>query len=305
MNIIILLTPWLLFIALVLTAYCIFKKKKWGTIIMIFVIIVVNWCFRIFPISFTSDTSDVNKYTFKVLTFNINGVRHDSLSIKNVAKLITDVDADIVFVVEDFYNTLLTLHGKLSETYPYINDGYRKSGHYLYSKTPIGTSKRLEDDSHSYMYHYCVGIAKDSVQILGCHLVSNNYMADKSNIHPDSINGIKTLTEYIRNLNRASKIREQEVMTLLGEQSSGDKSIILGDFNDICGSAPLNKIERAGFTDAWWKGGNGYGATIHHPLLYRIDHIFYNKGLKLKSIKKVDSQGLSDHDALVAEFWME
>ncbi len=53
------------------------------------------------------------------------------------------------------------------------------------------------------------------------------------------------------------------------------------------------------------KGGNGYGATFHHPLPYRIDHIFYNEGLKLKSIRKVDSQGLSDHDALVAEFWVE
>lgn len=269
---------------------------------MIFVVIIVNWCLRIFPISFTSGES---KDTFKVLTFNINGARHDSLSIKNVAEFITEVDADVILVVEDFYNTLLTMHGKLSETYPYINDGYRKSGHYLYSKTPIGTSKRFEDDSHSYMYHYCVEFAKDSVRILGCHLVSNNYRVDKSNIHPDSINGIKTFTEYICNLNRASKIREQEVMTLLGEQSSGAKSIILGDFNDISGSAPLNKIERAGFTDAWWKGGNGYGATIHHPLPYRRDYILYNDGLKLKSIRKVDSQGLSDHDALVAEFWAE
>lgn len=80
--------------------------------------------------------------------------------------------------------------------------------------------------------------------------------------------------------------------------------LIYAGFNGISGSAPLNKVDRVGFKDVWWKGGNGYGATIYHPLPYRIDHIFYNDGLKLKSIRKVDSQGLSNHGALVAEFWV-
>ena len=50
------------------------------------------------------------------------------------------------------------------------------------------------------------------------------------------------------------------------------------------------------------KGGFGYGATIHHPLPYRIDHILYGAGLKLKGIKKRDTRDISDHDALVAVF---
>ena len=46
----------------------------------------------------------------------------------------------------------------------------------------------------------------------------------------------------------------------------------------------------------------GYGATIQYLLPYRIDHIMYNDKLTLNSIKKIDAKGLSDHDALVAEF---
>lgn len=34
--------------------------------------------------------------------------------------------------------------------------------------------------------------------------------------------------------------------------------------------------------------------------LIGFDHVMY-KGLKLKSIKKINADGLSDHDALVAE----
>ena len=44
-------------------------------------------------------------------------------------------------------------------------------------------------------------------------------------------------------------------------------------------------------------------AQLHYPLPYRIDHIMYNDRLRLKSIKKIDAEGLSDHDVLVAEFY--
>ena len=76
----------------------------------------------------------------------------------------------------------------------------------------------------------------------------------------------------------------------------------MGDFNDVCGSPTLNVMKEAGFKDAWWEAGFGYGATIHNPLPYRIDHILYNDMLKLKSIKKIDADKLSDHDALIGWF---
>ena len=71
---------------------------------------------------------------------------------------------------------------------------------------------------------------------------------------------------------------------------------------DVGGSPALRAFKAAGFQDAWWKGGMGYGATIQYLLPYRIDHIMYNDKLTLKSIRKIDAKGLSDHDALVAEF---
>ncbi len=72
--------------------------------------------------------------------------------------------------------------------------------------------------------------------------------------------------------------------------------------NDVCGAPSMRKFKLAGFKDAWSVGGFGYGATIHHLLPYRIDHILYNDGLRLKGIKRIKSRALSDHDALVAVF---
>ena len=76
----------------------------------------------------------------------------------------------------------------------------------------------------------------------------------------------------------------------------------MGDLNDVGGSPTVKVLEDAGLSDAWWKGGFGYGATIHRPLPYRIDHIMYSDRVKLLHIEVVDSEGLSDHNALYAEF---
>ena len=76
----------------------------------------------------------------------------------------------------------------------------------------------------------------------------------------------------------------------------------MGDFNDVGGSGCIRQLESIGLKDAWWEGGIGYGATIHHPLPYRIDHILYSGGLELRKVKVINSDSMSDHDALYAEF---
>ena len=77
--------------------------------------------------------------------------------------------------------------------------------------------------------------------------------------------------------------------------------LVMGDFNDVGGSSAIKLLEKAGLKDAWWEGGFGYGATIHKPLSYRIDHIMYSSGLKLRKVEVASSEDLSDHDALYAE----
>ena len=106
---------------------------------------------------------------------------------------------------------------------------------------------------------------------------------------------------YLDNYKAASEIRREQA-ELIVRDLTDDPCIVMGDMNDVCGSPCMRVFEKAGLKDAWWESGFGYGATIHEPLPYRIDHLMYGNGLKLKGIEKVCSKGLSDHDALVAEF---
>lgn len=297
----ILFAPWLLLLALIPTIYCLVKRKWMISVILIALMLWGNWYCRLLPVSLTTHSDEGS--TIKVLTFNINGSQQDSISLKGISQVILEEDADIVFVVEDFLRNVVKTQEEITERYPYNSEPFFKAGHYLLSKMPITSAEKFAEES--FLYKFTVVAGSDSLHLYGCHLASNNYTESNRSMHPDSVKSVNGMLQYLQNVSRASCKREQEAELLLSIIKPNEKNIILGDFNDISGSAPLNKIERAGFTDAWWKGGIGYGATIHHPLPYRIDHIFYNDGLKLKSIRKVDSQGLSDHDALVAEFLVE
>lgn len=299
----VLFSPWILQLILVVAIVCLFRRKWKQAALLVALAFVVNWCFRLIPLSVLNNRK---AESIRVMIFNIDGSRQDSLSIKSIAQVILHENADFVFVGEDFQNIVRELQNELTDVYPYTTNKFRGSAHYLYSKTPIGTYERLGTDMTSYLFHYTISCGSDSLHFYGCHLASNNYTEQNDYVHPDSLTESNEVIQYLKDISNASGRRSKEVDVLLDAvKYNHGNAIILGDFNDISGSVPLNKIERAGFTDAWWKGGNGYGTTIHHPLPYRIDHIFYNEGLKLKSIRKVDSHGLSDHDALVAEFWVE
>ena len=298
---IILFAPWLLLLALIPTIYCLLNRKWVFSAFLIALLLWGSWYCRLVPVSLTPQGESAS--TIKVLTFNINGSQQDSISLKGITQIILQEDADVVFVAEDFLRKVVKTQEEITERYPYSSEPFFKVGHYLLSKKPIISAEKFGEES--FLYKFSVVAGSDSLHLYGCHLASNNYTESNRSLHPDSVKSVNGMLQYLQNVSRASSKREQEAELLLSSIKPNEKNIILGDFNDISGSAPLNKIERAGFTDAWWIGGFGYGATIHHPLPYRIDHIFYNDGLKLKSIRKVDSQGLSDHDALVAEFWVE
>lgn len=299
----ILFIPWILLLGILVILLCCLCRKWKVAILLTLLIITANWYFRLIPLSALNNQK---AESVRVMTFNIDGSRQDSLSIKRIARIILHENADFVFIGEDFQNIVRELQNELTDVYPYTTNKFRGSAHYLYSKTPIGTYERLGTDMTSYLFHYTISCGNDSLHFYGCHLASNNYTEQNDYVHPDSLTESNEVIQYLKDISNASGRRSKEVDVLLDAvKYNQGNAIILGDFNDISGSAPLNKIECAGFTDAWWKGGNGYGATIHHPLPYRIDHIFYNEGLKLKSIRKVDSHGVSDHDALVAEFWVE
>lgn len=298
--------PFIILILLIGYAFAFYKRRYLIGLIVIAACLLLNYYAKVFAFNFF-ELSDSNKIGVKVMALNINGSElNDENELDNLFNLIVRQKADVIFLMEDFEPIGGKLNKLLKSHYPFSSYEQKLDcgGHYFYSKYPLGEVDHIDIQSNrfSYCFHCKMAYGQDSISIFGCHLASNNYKLYTPSIRPEDINGISSFGEYLKNIESATKQRMEEVVGITRHPHFNKLSIVLGDFNDVSGSKPLRALEKSGLKDAWWEKGLGYGATVSHPLPFRIDHIMYREGLKLKSIKKIDSQDLSDHDALLATF---
>ena len=295
--------PWFLLSILIFSIIS-FLRKKWkiGIFLLIFCFII-NCYTECLPIRVFANSEKINGRCIKVMCFNINGATSDSNDrVPEIINIITHNTPDLIFIAE-FPSDEQYLDSVLRVDYPYSSRGYGHS-HYFYSKYPLGKQDKLKEGENGVGVYKCtMEIDSISYVLYGCHFTSNNYTKDRQYHTPDSIVTHKDLLKYLADIRRAYKARSRESDFLVGDfKDNNNITIVLGDFNDVGGSYTIRNIESVGYKDAWWEGGCGYGATIHSPVPYRIDHILYSGGVKLKSIKVIDSNGISDHDALCAMF---
>lgn len=307
----ILFLPWLLGLLLIMAVVAAVKRwwKTFGTLLLVLVLLNV-WGEVISFGAFRVRRSPQRSYSgLKVLAWNIHGGDGDTLRYKAIANKILAEDADVVYVAECFMETSAIMDELLRERYPYSS--YSKDrmmihyGHHIFSKLPIIYSDVIEvEGGNERIMSSSIDVNEIKLDVYGCHLSSNNYIeTELGQQDVEKISGGRSLWNYMKGIETASKQRTLEAETIVDSVAvRGRRSLIVGDMNDIWGSRPLRVFKRAGFKDAWAEAGFGYGATIHKPLPYRIDHIFFRSGMKLLEIKKVSANGLSDHDALVVKF---
>lgn len=242
------------------------------------------------------------EHSFKVLTWNIHGSsRVDILTQKEIANLILKEDADFIQLNEFTIDSCLVIDSFLRKHYLYREEVNAKGlpGDIFYSRRPLSESGIFNADFPNAIYSkLCLN--KDSLYILGCHLVGNNSEGQIEINDADSLRRVKTFWEHYRNAQE--KRKENAHFLKKAVQESALAMIVMGDMNDFNHSAPMDSLRDAGMKNAWWEGGFGYGETYHEGWLrLRIDHIYYNDKLKLKDVKVIDTD-LSDHNILVACF---
>ena len=295
--------PWLLLVLLTISLVLLLYKKWFTALLLLIICISLNWYFECIPFRLWALRDQQVKRSLKVMSFNINGTDKDIINrADRIVKIINEKNPDIVFLAEFYEDDLNVLDTLLRKSFPYSTcvGGFF---HYFYSKYPLGLMSKLNSCANGSGVFKCkVSIYNDSITLYGCHLASNNYTVNKEYITPDSINSCKKLKTYLKDIERASFLRGKEASVLVDDMPLSLPILVMGDFNDVGGAKSIRLLEKKGLKDAWWKGGCSYGATIHNPLPYRIDHIMFSEKMHLNKIEIVSSDGLSDHDALYAEF---
>ena len=298
--------PWLLIFFVLLLIILLVMRKYKSSIGILIIIGSLNYYYEVFPVQIFASGLNT-ECELKVLSFNIDGTSESVIAqVDHLADLIIKADADVVYLAEDSYSICDELDSLIKKKYPYTTHTVCNDAHYFYSKYPLTIQERLVQnvDALAWVVSSSVNVNGKHIALYGCHLSSNNYSATANGVTARDIDGAGTFYKYIQNIRAASILRKQEAKIIVDSLSRlSVPSIVLGDMNDVSGSPALRTFNNAGLSNAWSKGGNGYGATIHFPLPYRIDHIFYKDSqLKLQFVEKISAEGLSDHDALLAGF---
>lgn len=250
--------------------------------------IIVNVFFKLIPLHI-----GYTRGSYSVMAYNIHSTGPDfDIDAPQIAQLIINEDPDFVYLTEFYENRGDTLDELLRQHYPFYDTTHRwgqNEGDAFYSEWKIDSVNRFFLNGERIMaYRVQVSLLSDTFAMYCCHLASNNVNSQ-----------ITTWESVIKGFRK----REQEVCEIL-KHVRKDKypCIILGDLNDVSGSPTLNAIENAGFEEAWWNGGLGYGITFHNDWLrLRIDHILYDTNFDLCGIRVLNAD-YSDHDALVGSF---
>lgn len=298
--------PWFLLFVLFVVIVLLIRKKWKASIILFVVMLALNWWYKCIPFRLygLDDTNDSSR--LKIMCFNIDGSSGDVIEkAKNIKELIKKLSPNIVFIAEFNEQFPKPLHSALKDDFAYTTYPGHLFFQYFYSNYPLFNSRRLKDSDGKDVgvYACCTVIQGDTIDLYGCHFASNNYNELYERQSIEDISSQESLLTYINNIQTSGNRRTKEAIAIVHEMSkSSHQAIVLGDMNDVGGSAAIRALKTAGLTDAWLEGGFWYGATIHYPLPYRIDHILYNEGLVLKGVKVIDTSDISDHNALVAVF---
>lgn len=297
-----------------------------GGIILAFAF-VLNWRSEAFALHLVGENNENSD--FRILTYNINRAHEISVNKGTSEQLINFIlqqNADLILLQE--YNVELypEVQERLGKTYPY-GSGIESTSRFksVFSKFPIETYEQLTVDANNPRYElfqkaiYCkkehdgleilpickmkIRVGQELLQVFNCHLMSNNYSVVIRNLRKKRKSLFRSVWSVLYRMNFGYQARDLQAKVISSYIDSSVSTLICGDFNDVCGSSTLNILQRLGLSDAWWKGGFGFGFTFHGMgLRFRLDHVLFSrKDLRLTNVS-VPHSDISDHDPVVCDF---
>jgi endonuclease/exonuclease/phosphatase family metal-dependent hydrolase len=173
-----------------------------------------------------------------------------------------------------------------------------KTGQAIFSKFPIFNQGDFKiPEAGNNIIYADIRKGKDTIRVYNIHLQSIKISPDVNEIqeHVDAINQNKSQQVFGR-IRDAFKKQEQQAAVLVNHKKECKFPVIIcGDMNNSAFSYIYRNI-KGDLNDCFEEAGNGFGQTYkfkYYPA--RIDYIFANKKMKVKSFKSFSKFENSDH----------
>jgi len=239
---------------------------------------------------------------FKVMSYNVRLFNlFEWLPKENVPNeiqvFINEKNPDIICIQEFSYAANIDLK-VYPHRYIFMQGDKIRTGQAIYSKFPIIEEGNLVfPDSNNNVIFADIKKGKDIIRVYNMHLQSIKISPDVNEIS-ENIDGIDQQKSQmvVRRISRAFRKQQQQAEIIKNHKRDCAYPIIIcGDMNNSAFSYVYRSI-KGDLHDAFEEAGSGFGKTYnfrYYPA--RIDYIFADSGMKVKSFEYFPDFVNSDH----------
>ncbi|MET0760112.1 MAG: endonuclease/exonuclease/phosphatase family protein [Flavobacterium sp.] len=285
-----------------------FKKQLFlSGLVLLMGITFINKFYKFSSTNIPRVENDFVVMSYNVRLFNLFKWLNDDQVPNEILAFINEQNPDILCIQE--YSSSAKIDLKI---YPYeyvfMQGDKIKTGQAIFSKYPIiNNGNIIFPNSNNNAIFADIKKGKDIIRVYNMHLQSIKISPDVNEIS-ENIDGINQEKSQmvIKRISKAFKKQQQQAEIIMNHKNKCEYPIIIcGDMNNSAFSYVYRSI-KGSLKDSFEEAGDGFGPTYsfkYYPA--RIDYIFADPSMKVKSYESFPEFINSDHFPIIARLSME
>jgi endonuclease/exonuclease/phosphatase family metal-dependent hydrolase len=285
-----------------------FKKRMiLSGLVLLMGITFINKFYKFSTKAYPEDPKDFTVMSYNVRLFNLfKWIENDDVP-QEILSFINDKNPDILCIQE--YSTSANIDFKVyRHRYIFMEGDKIKTGQAIFSKFPIIDQGNIVfPNSNNNVVFADIKKGKDIIRVYNMHLQSIKISPDVNEISEniDAIDKGKSQMMLYR-ISKAFKKQQQQAEIFKAHKKECEYPIIIcGDMNNSAFSYVYRNV-KGKLKDCFEEAGEGFGQTYkfrHYPA--RIDYIFADEKMKVKSFESFPEFENSDHYPIMTKLAFE
>ncbi len=266
----------------------------------------INKFYKFSAVDLPESEKDFTVMSYNVRLFNLFKWIDNDHVVKDIRKFINDQNPDILCLQEYSESAHIDL-----KVYPHqyimMQGDKIKTGQGIFSKFPIINMGKLEfPNSNNNAVFADIKKGRDTIRVYSIHLQSIRITPDVDEINNDGAIDQKKSGIIFRRISKAFRAQQQQAEIIMNHKRDCPYPIIIcGDMNNSAFSYVYRSI-KGKLNDSFEEGGNGFGQTYHFKYYpARIDYIFADSKMKVKSFRNFPEFYNSDHYPIMTRLYMD
>lgn len=276
-------------------------------IVLILGITFVNKFYKFSSTEQLREEKDFVVMSYNVRLFNLfQWIERES--VKDEMKAFIDEQNPDILCIQEYSETANVDLRVYKHKFIFMQGNKIKTGQAIFSKFPIIDQGNIEfPESDNLIVYADIRKGSDTIRVYNMHLQSIKISPDVSEMqeHVETIDQQKSQMVFKRIGEAFTKQQLQAEILVKHKKECNYPMIICGDMNNSAFSYVYRSI-KGNLNDCFEEAGKGFGETYnfkYYPA--RIDYIFADKSMKVKSFQNFPQFKNSDHYPIVTRLMIE